>query len=114
MLAGMIAEQDEMLNLVATIPGRLGIAGGNQKRVEEIYVVVLVVNDSMVGVPVTLTQGWVTIDMMRMPVAQMLKLRVFSFQLPKHLLLMCSVLKQTRRTARRVRSRLNDTQNRHR
>lgn len=86
-----------MLNGIAPHWMGRAVLGRHQQRVEEGSIVLAMVDVAMVRLDVSAAQMLQAIDMMRMPVAQMLDFMVPVFDFPENLFLILAVLKKTYR-----------------
>jgi hypothetical protein len=93
----------EMLDLIALVPSVIFL--NYKERVEEICVVFFVVDGPVICVVVTPAQCCQAIAMVRVPVAQVLNLRVSFFNLSEDIFLIIAVLKKTYGGALRLRAR---------
>lgn len=75
----------------------IGGLSNDQKRVEEIRIVVAVVDGCLVGGFITGAEGSEAINVMRMPVPEVLDLRMKLFNRSKNAFLIFAVLEQARR-----------------
>src|ERR1700730_15186682 len=85
-----------------------GISRCDQQSIKEVSVVVLVVNHAMIGGAVSSTECRIAVHMVRVPVPQVLNIRMLFFDAPEYALLVVAVLKKSSGSASGTRSRLND------
>src|ERR1700683_3588958 len=103
--AVVVAAEEEVTHVIARVAG---VLAHHKKRVKEVGVVILMVDDVVIGGDVAAAQGRKAIDMMCMPVAQVLNVRVPGFDLAEHFLLIVSVLEETRAGPTCIRTRVDD------
>src|ERR1700720_2530748 len=89
----VVAAEKKVLDIVAGISAR--ILFHNQKCIKEISVVLGMVDRFEVGGLIAATQSRKSVDVVRVPIAEMLNVGMFCFQHPKHSLLMLAILEET-------------------
>ena len=95
-----------MLDGIARVAA--AVLADDEQRVEEVGVVLLVVDGLEVGRLVAAAQRRIAVDVVRVPVAEMLDVGVVGFDRAEQLLLMVAVLKEIGRRPLRVRPRLQN------
>ena len=102
------APEEVVLHRVTAKRVRGPVLGGYEKRVEERRVVVAMVYGAIVGLDVSAAEMLQAVNVVRMPVAQVLDFPMVGLDFPEHLLLVLAILKETHRRPARLRPRFDN------